>query len=412
MQAIAKWLEVFLQPKMLVILGYGFASGLPLLLTKDTLQAWMTKDGINIETVVWFSLVSLPYSLKVLWSPLVDRFTLPFLGRRRGWILLVQLALMVAIALMASQSPKQNLEALAILGVVVAFLSATQDIVVDAYRADILEKHEAGAGAGIAVLGYRLALLTTGALAFRLADRIGWQWVYLLMAGLMGIGIATTLWGKNPPSETIPAISLVEAVWQPFVEFLQRLTFKKGLLILLFIFLYRLSDSLVAVVAVPFLLSLGFSQTELGDIRGGIGLVATLVGTLAGGAVLSRIGINKSLWIFGILQAASNGFYWLLAQAGQNLPLMLVTVNVENFCTGLGTAALVGFLITICNQQFSATQYALLSSLVAFGRDVVVAPSGEIVKFLGWQGFFAVSIFASIPSLLLLPLFAPWEEEK
>ncbi len=412
MQKIYGWLEVFLQPKMLVIMGFGFASGLPLLLTKDTLQAWMTKDGINIETVVWFSLVSLPYSLKFLWSPLLDRFVPPFLGRRRGWILLVQISLMLAIALMASQSPKQNLELLAIMGVIVAFLSATQDIVVDAYRSDILEKHEAGAGAGIAVLGYRLALLTTGAVAFVLADVIGWQWAYLIMAGLMGIGVATTLWGKNPPAESPTKITLVDAVWKPLEEFFTRLTIKKGLFILLFILLYRLADSLVAVVATPFLLSLKFTQTELGAVRGGIGLVATLVGTLAGGAVLSKIGVNKSLWIFGILQAASNGFYWLLAVVGQNSAVMLLTVNVENFCTGLGTAAFVGFLITMCHPQFSATQYALLSSLVALSRDIVVAPSGEIVEFLGWQGFFALSIFAAVPGLVLLPLFAPWREEN
>jgi Major Facilitator Superfamily. len=412
MQNIFGWLEVFLQPKMMVIMGFGFASGLPLLLTKDTLQAWMTKDGINIETVVWFSLVSLPYSLKFLWSPLLDRFVPPFLGRRRGWILLVQIALMLAIALMASQSPKQSLELLAIMGVIVAFLSATQDIVVDAYRADILEEHEAGAGAGLAVLGYRIALLTTGAVAFALADVIGWQWAYLIMAGLMGIGVATTLYSKNPPAESPTTITLVDAVWKPLEEFFTRLTIKKGLFVLLFILLYRLADSLVAVVATPFLLSLKFTQTELGAVRGGIGLAATLVGTLAGGAVLSKIGVNKSLWIFGILQAASNGFYWLLAVVGQNFAMMLLTVNVENFCTGLGTAAFVGFLITMCHPQFSATQYALLSSLVALSRDIVVAPSGEIVEFLGWQGFFAMSILAAVPGLILLPLFAPWREEN
>ena len=412
MQNIFGWLEVFLQPKMLVIMGFGFASGLPLLLTKDTLQAWMTKDGIAIETVVWFSLVSLPYSLKFLWSPLLDRFVPPFLGRRRGWILLLQIALMLAIALMASQSPKQNLELLAIMGLIVAFLSATQDIVVDAYRADILEEHEAGAGAGLAVLGYRIALLTTGAVAFALADLIGWQWAYLIMAGLMGIGVATTLYSKNPPAESPTTITLVDAVWKPLEEFFTRLTIKKGLFILLFILLYRLADSLVAVVATPFLLSLEFTQTELGAVRGGIGLVATLVGTLAGGAVLSKIGVNKSLWIFGVLQAVSNGFYWLLAVVGQNSAVMLLTVNVENFCTGLGTAAFVGFLITMCHPQFSATQYALLSSLVALSRDIVVAPSGEIVEFLGWQGFFALSIFAAVPGLILLPLFAPWREEN
>lgn len=404
-------LSVFWQRKMWVILGFGFSSGLPLLLTKDTLQAWMTKDGIDIETVVWFSLVSLPYSLKFLWAPVVDRFVPPFLGRRRGWILVVQLLMMGSIGVMSRLSPARDLQLLAVMGVVVAFLSATQDIVVDAYRADILEPPEAGAGAGMAVLGYRIALLTTGSLAFVLADHWGWGGVYLLMAGFMALALIPTFWGSNPAHNQAPA-SLTEAVWLPLQEFFSRLCLKTGLLILLFILLYRLADSLVAVVATPFLLSLQFSQTDLGAIRGGVGLVATLVGTLAGGAILNYIGINRSLWIFGILQALSNLFYWLLAIVGGNFTLMVITVNVENFCTGMGTAAFVGFLITLCNPRFSATQYALLSSLVALSRDVVVAPSGELVQMMGWANFFLLSIGSALPGLCLLPWFAPWSGDR
>lgn len=401
-------LSVFWQRKMLVIMGFGFSSGLPLNLTKDTLQAWMTSDRIDIETVVWFSLVSLPYSLKFLWAPLVDRFVPPFLGRRRGWILLVQVLMVLAIGIMSSLAPRTSLQPLAVMAVVLAFLSATQDIVVDAYRADILEPNEAGAGAGMAVLGYRIALLSTGSLAFVLADRWGWSGAYLLMAGLMLLALVPTLGGKNPDSETQAPTSLTEAVWQPLQEFFARLELKTGLLILLFILLYRLGDALVAVVATPFLLGLKFSQTDLGAIRGGVGLMATLVGTLAGGAILSQIGINRSLWIFGILQAVSNLFYWLLSIVGGNFVMMVITVNVENFCTGMGTAAFVGFLISLCNPRFSATQYALLSSLVALSRDVVVSPAGELVQMMGWSNFFLLSIGLALPGLCLLPLFAPW----
>ncbi|MFN3926116.1 MAG: AmpG family muropeptide MFS transporter [Pseudanabaenaceae cyanobacterium] len=408
---MGKWLAglaVFLQRKMLVILGFGFVSGLPLLLTKDTLQAWLTSQGLAVDQVVLLSLVGLPYSLKFLWSPLVDRFVPPVLGRRRGWILLMQIGMTVAIALMAGQNPKDSLQWLAILALVVSLLSATQDIGVDAYRADILLPHEAGAGAGMAVLGYRIALLTTGTVAFALADRVGWQTVYGLLAGLMGLTVLITLWGENPPNDSSAPVSLVDAVWQPLAEFWQRLGGLRALLVLLFVLLYRLGDSLVAIVTIPFLQDfLQFSQTDIGLVRGAVGLTATIAGTLVGGAILSQLGIYRSLWLFGILQGATNFAYWVLAGVGHNLPLIIVTINIENFCTGMGTAAFVGFLLTMCNPTFSATQYAVLSSLVAFSRDVMVAPAGFLVKAIGWHNFFLGTIAAAVPALLLLTLFAP-----
>jgi PAT family beta-lactamase induction signal transducer AmpG len=404
-------LQVFQSRKMAALLFLGFASGLPLFLTSKTLQAWMSIEGVNLGAIGLFSLVGLPYSLKFIWSPLIDRFVPPFLGRRRGWLVLMQGALLVAIAAMALQQPRQALQLLAINALLIAFFSASQDIAFDAYRTDVLEPLEMGAGAAIAVLGYRIALIVTGSLAFILADHIPWPTVYLLMSGLMAIGLFTSIWAPEPRNPRTPPASLADAVSLPFIEFFQRSGLVRGLLILLFIVLYKLGDALVNNMSTPFLLpktGLGFSQTEIGAIQGGMGLLATIVGTLAGGAILSQIGINRSLWVFGGLQAVSNLAYFVLALVGKNYSFLVLTINIENFCAGLGTAAFVAFLMSLCNPSFSATQYALLSSLMAVSRDILVAPAGTLAKATGWPLFFLISIVTALPGLLLLPIFAPW----
>jgi PAT family beta-lactamase induction signal transducer AmpG len=392
---------------MAALILLGFSSGLPLFLTSKTLQAWMTVEKVDLTAIGLFSLVGVPYSLKFLWSPLLDWFTLPFLGRRRGWLIVIQIGLLIAIAAMSLQQPKQALQFLAINAVVIAFLSATQDIAADAYRTDILEPLEMGAGAAVFVLGYRVALLLTGSLALILADRIAWSSVYLFMSVGMGLGIIATLFAPEP-KEINPPTSLTEAVILPFGEFIQRQGLVQAKLTLLFIVLYKLGDSFVNNMSTPFLLQTGFTQTDIGAIQGGMGLVATIVGTLAGGAFLSKIGLNRSLWVFGALQAVSNLAYLILAQVGKNYQFLLLTINIENFCAGLGTAAFVSFLMSMCNQRYSATQYALLSSFMAVSRDILVAPAGSLAKSTGWPLFFVISIFAAVPGLLLLPLFAPW----
>lgn len=402
------WLQVFLQPKMAALLLLGFSSGLPLFLTSKTLQAWLTEEQVSLTAIGLFSLVGLPYSLKFLWSPLVDRYVPPFLGRRRGWLVITQAALLVAIAAMALVNPKQALQPLAILCLVIAFLSATQDIAVDAYRTDILEELEMGSGAAINVLGYRIALLLTGGLALVLADQLPWPTVYLLMSGLMIVGLVTAVRAPEPILRDRPPESLADAIRLPFIEFFQRSGWLQGVSILVFIVLYKLGDALVGNMSTPFLLQTGFSKTAVGAVQGGLGLLATIVGVLTGGAILAKIGINRSLWVFGGLQAISNLTYYLLAQVGQNYPLMVVAINIENFCAGLGTAAFVAFLMSLCNQRFSATQYALLSSLFAVGRDVLSAPAGKLAEVTGWPGFFLVSLVIALPGLLLLPVFAPW----
>ena len=411
MKATQSLLQVFQSRKMAAILLLGFSSGLPLYLTSKTLQAWMTDAKVDLTAIGLFSLMSLPYSLKFLWSPLLDRFIPPFLGRRRGWLVITQVGLFLAIAAMALQNPAQALQLLAINAFVIAFLSASQDIAVDAYRTDVLEEPEMGAGAAIYVLGYRVALIATGSLALILADRISWAAVYLLMAVLMGIGLIAAITAPEPTLRDRPPASLSDAIRLPFQEFFQRLGVLRTVLILGFIVLYKLGDALVGNMATPFLLTIGFTKTDVGAIQGGMGLVATIVGALTGGAVLSKIGINRSLWVFGGLQAISNLAYFVLAQMGQNYPFMVTAINIENFCAGLGTAAFVAFLMSLCNQRFSATQFALLSSLMAVSRDILAAPAGGLAKATGWPGFFLISLGVALPGLLLLPFFAPWNAQ-
>ena len=407
---ISAYLQVFRSQKMAALLFLGFASGLPLLLTSRTLQAWMTTEGVDLKSIGLFSLVALPYSLKFLWSPLLDRYLPPLLGRRRGWILIAQICLTLAIGFMAFQQPKQSLELLAINALLIAFFSATQDIAYDAYRTDILEKWEMGAGVAIGVLGYRLALILTGSIALILADHFPWPLVYLFLAGLMALTIIWSFFAPaTPPRDDTPQ-TLLEAVWLPFWEFFQRYQIGQGIGILAFIVLYRLGDALVNNMVTPFLLKTGFSQTDIGAIQGGMGMIATMVGVLLGGSLLSRWGINRSLWIFGVLQAVSNLAYFILANLGQNYPFMVLAINIENFCGGLVTAAFVAFLMSLCNARFTATQFALLSSLMAFSRDILVAPAGVLAEEIGWQWFFLITVIAALPGLALLPLFAPWQE--
>lgn len=457
MKATQSWLQVFQSRKMLAILLLGFSSGLPFALTDDAFRAWMTKAELNLSTIGWFSLVSLPYSLKFFWSPFLDRFVPPFLGRRRGWMAIAQVGLFVAIAaialqmatipnLSAAQRPV-GLQLLAFTALILAFLSATQDIAIDAYRSDVLEERELGAGAAITILGYRLALLLTGWIAFTLADKLTWAVVYGLLALLIAIGLVASFAAPEPqrrraarvpeptesaPDDDRPPDSLRQAIVLPFLEFFRRLGWQQALLILGFIILFKLGDAMVAKMAVPFLggKGLGFSDTDIGTIRQGIGLFTTIAGTLAGGAALSQLGINRSLWVFGGLQALSNLGYLVLAIAGKSYPVMVAAINIENFCGGLGTAGFLGFLMSLCNPRFSATQFALLSSLMAVGRDLLAGPfSGELAQrtqqltqaevsaipaFLqtasqpGWVLFFLITLVAALPGLLLLPVFAPW----
>lgn len=400
------------QPKMAALLVLGFSSGLPLWLTDRTLKAWMTTANVDLTTIGFFSLVALPYSLKFLWAPLLDRFVPPFLGRRRGWLVITQILLFIAIAAMASHDPARGLQALAVNAILIAVFSASQDVAGDAYRIDILDEREMGAGTATWVLGYRIALLVTGSLAFILADQMSWQTVYLLLSTLMLVGMVAVFLAPEPVLRDAPPQSLRDAVVLPFHEFFTRSGIGRGILVLGFIVLYRYSDGIAASMATPFLLKTGYTQVEIGVVLGGAGLLATIVGTLAGGAALGRLGINKMLWIVVVLQAVSNLGYYFLSITPKNQSYLFGVIVVENFVSGLVTAALLSFLMAMCNKRFSATQFALLSSLMAASRDILVAPAGAVAEAAGWPSFFLITIAAGLPALLLLPLIAPWSREN
>jgi PAT family beta-lactamase induction signal transducer AmpG len=402
--------DVFRSRKMAAILLLGFCSGLPLYLTSRTLQAWMTVAGVNLTAIGLFSLVSLPYSLKFLWAPVIDRFSIPLLGRRKGWLLVTQIALGIAIAGMAFAEPSASLRFVALTALGIALLSATQDITIDAYTTDISSASEVGAASGTKVLGYRVAMIASGAGALVLADWVSWQSVYLVFGAAMCFLAVLSTRVDEPPVDARPPASLHDAIRMPLMDFFKRTGAGRGTYILIFIMLYRLGDSMINNMTTSFLLQTGFTQTDIGLVQGGIGLAATIVGVLAGGAAMARLGVNRALWIFGALQAASNLAYLALAYVGKQYSVMLGAIVVENICYGLATAALVGFIMTLCNPRFSATQYALLSSLIAVGRDVVASPSGAIAQATGWPAFFALSVVAAVPGMLLLPFFAPWRK--
>jgi PAT family beta-lactamase induction signal transducer AmpG len=404
-------IRIFGQPKMAILLLLGFSSGLPFYLTSKTLQAWMTTAKVDLATIGFFSLVTLPYSLKFVWAPVMDRYVPPFLGRRRGWVLITQILLLLAIAAMSLHDPTQGLRMLAVNAIAIAFFSASQDISLDAYRTDVLENREMGAGAAVFVLGYRIAMITTGALAFFLADRMPWQTVYVILSTLILVGVVTTLFAPEPVLSDAPPRTLAEAVVLPFADFFQRVGLVRALFVLLFIVVYKYSDSLAGSMTTPFLLQAGFSQSEVGAVFLGAGVIATILGVLVGGAVIGKVGINRSLWIFVIVQGLSNLTYYGLSLAEKSHSLMVAAVVIENFGLGLVTAAMTAFLMSMCNKRFTATQFALLSSLMAASRDILVAPGGKVAESVGWPSFFLITVAMAIPPLLLLPFIAPWSRE-
>jgi PAT family beta-lactamase induction signal transducer AmpG len=398
--AAASYLEVFRNRRIGVVMLLGFSSGLPLALSGGTLQAWLAVAGVNIETIGLFALVGLPYTLKFLWSPLMDRFVPPFLGRRRGWMLATQMALMGAIAAMGSLSPENAPFALAALALILSFSSASQDIVIDAYRTDVLHEKERGAGAAVSVLGYRIAMLVSGALALILSDQIGWHSTYWVMASLMMVGMLATWIAPEPDGHIRPPKDLEEAVWGPLKDFFSR---HGAATLLLLIVLYKLGDAFAGTLTTAFLIrGVGFTATDVGTINKGLGMLATIGGALYGGALMARLGLYRALMLFGILQGVSNLTFMGLAMAGKSYGIMVLAVGVENLCGGMGTAAFVALLMALCNHRYTATQYALLSALAAVGRVFVGPPSGYIVEAVGWVAFFFLTFLVALPGLWLL----------
>jgi PAT family beta-lactamase induction signal transducer AmpG len=410
-----EYLEAFRNRRVGVVLLLGFASGLPLALTSGTLQAWMTVEGIDLKTIGIFTLVGLPYTWKFLWAPLMDRFVPPYLGRRRGWIAATQLTLMFGIAAMGVMDPKSVPWTLAALAVFVAFASASQDIVFDAYRTDVLRAPERGIGAAVSVLGYRIAMLVSGALALIIAGggefyglgtitAIGWSSTYLIMAGLMLIGMLTVLWAPEPEVTVVPPRTLEEAVYGPLREFFSR---PSAWALLALIILYKLGDAFAGSLSTAFLIrGAGFSPAEVGAINKGMGLIATIVGVLFGGTLMVRLGLYRSLLIFGILQAVSNLMFMWVAIAGKDYAVMASAVAVENVCGGMGTTAFVALLMSLCNARFTATQFALLSALASVGRVYVGPVAGYVTDptglDAGWAPFFFATFLTALPGVALV----------
>ena len=393
----------------------GLASGMPLALTGSTLSAWMVKEGVDIKTIGLFSLVGLPYAFKFLWSPLMDRYVPPFLGRRRGWMIITQLALIVTISAMGFFNPASAPFLIAAVALSLAFFSASQDIVLDAYRTEYLNPDERGAGVGVWIMGYRIAILISGGLALILSDHLSWKMVYCIMGLFMVIGCIATLVAPeplkiNPASEKVePPKSLYEAAVLPFMEFFRR---PGAFEVLLFIILYKLGDIAAAQMTTPYILRyIGFSGTELGTIYKGFGMAATIAGALMGGALMSRWPMKRSLFVFGVLQGVSILTFILLEFTGRQIWALAVVIGVENFCGGMGTSAYTAFLMGLCNRKFTATQYALLSSLMAVGRFVTGAPTGYLADAVGWVMFFVICTALALPGLLLLLRFNKWAVE-
>lgn len=392
----------------------GFFSGLPLALTAATLSAWLADAQIDRTTIGLFAAVATPYAFKFLWSPLMDGLRLPWLyqrlGRRRSWLFLTQILLAAALFMMGYGNPAQDAVFTAGAALLVALFSASQDIVIDAYRVESLAAHEQGAGAAMATFGYRMGLLVSGAGALWLADKVGWQTTYGIMAVIMSSALLLTIMMKEPSLDVMKTsqapdngASLAQFVARYVVAPLRDMARRPyWQAIVLFIILYKLGDAFMGVMLNPFLIDIGFAKTQIAAVVKLYGLIATLLGAFAGGAVVARFGMYRALLVCGFLHMLTNLLMVVQAQLGAHLPFLAFSISLENFTGGMGTAAFIAYLSALCKVHYTATQYALLSSLAAFGRTWLATPSGAIADMLGWQGFFVVASLLALPSLILL----------
>jgi len=400
-------LKLIFSRRMMVSFLMGFSCGLPLLLTSTLLQAWMKKAGIDLTMIGLMALVGLPYTVKFLWAPFLDRFTISSLGRRRGWLLLAQIALVFSIAGLGFINPAQDPLIMVLAALLVTFSSASQDIVVDAYRREDLADEELGLGSSFYINGYRIGMLLASGGGLILADFLSFKTAYMIMAACMLPTIITTLLTPEPSIAAGTPKTMREAIVEPLSEYFSR---ENAVLILAFVLLYKLGDTMASAITTPFYLDLGFSMKEIGAIVKIFGLGATISGSLIGGVLMLRLGINRSLWIFGFLQGISVAGFAVLARIGYSLPALSGVIAFENLTGGMGTAAYAAFMASITNKKFTATQYALLSSLMGVPRVIVSAPTGFLAKHMGWENFFIFCVLSAVPGMLLLLKFAPWNQ--
>ncbi len=402
-------LNIVFSRRMLVAFLMGFSGGLPLLLTMGVLQAWMKEGGVDLTWIGMITLVQIPYTWKFLWAPFLDRFIPPFLGRRRGWLLMSQIALMAAIVGLGYSDPVKNTWMMIVAAVLVAFFSATQDIVIDAYRREDLPDAELGLGSSMYVYGYRLGMLLASGGGMILADYISFSQVYFIMAFCLLPGVITTLLTPEPKVSVGIPRTMREAVVNPLLDYFSR---NGALWILAFILLYKIGDTMASAITTPFYLEIGFSKTEIGTVVKFFGTAATLAGAALGGLLLLKLGINRGLWIFGILQALSTAGFAVLARIGYNISMLSGVIAFENLSSGMGTAAFVAFMASITNKKFTATQYALLTSLMGLPRALASSVTGFMAKNIGWEEFFIGCTLIAIPGMLLLLKFAPWNSQS
>jgi PAT family beta-lactamase induction signal transducer AmpG len=403
-------MQVLLNRRMLICVFLGFTSGLPLFILVNLLLVWLRSGGVDLKTLGLFALIGFPYTWKFLWAPLMDRYALPALGRRRGWMLATQLLLLVCIALFGTLSPATDLQAIAGLTVAVAFLSASQDIVIDAYRREILSDEEQGLGTAIHVNAYKLAGLVPGSLALILADLLPWDMVFVITALFMLPGIVLTLLVAEPATRGAPPRNLEEAVVLPFREFIRRDGVRQALLVLGFIFLYKLGDSMATSLASVFYLDIGFTKTQIGIVAKNAGLWSSVAGGLIGGLWMLKLGINRALWIFGFVQWVAILGFALLTQTGPNIWVLGAVIGFEAFGVGLGTAAFTAYIARTTDPRYTATQFALFTSLASVPRTFANAATGYLVAEWGWLNFFWLCTLLAAPGMLLLVKIAPWRE--
>lgn len=389
--------------RMLSMLLVGYSSGLPLLLIGSTLQAWMTDEGVDLTAIGLVSLLGLPYVFKFLWAPLLDRFQLPFLSRRKGWMLLFQILLVICIVGLSFTNPKTDVTMVCVWAFMISFFSASQDVVLDAYRREILPDEELGLGSSLYITGYRLAMLVSGALALILADTIPWKDVYMWLAFFMAPSILFTVFAPKENTHIAIPANLKEAVVGPLKDFFTR---RGAWIMLLFILMYKVGDSMASNMTTPFILDIGYSKTDIGTVAKTFGMVATILGGIIGGSMMLKLNMKLSLIFFGILQAVSTLGFSILPSLPVTFGSLAAVIAFENLASGMGTAAYAAYMATLTNKQFTATQYALLTALMGIPRVILASPTGWMSKVMGWEMFFVVCTVVAIPGLLLLiPVF-------
>lgn len=412
------WLQPLLNRRMLLCVFTGFSSGLPLYLLLNLLPAWLRSEGVDLKTIGLFALIQFPYTWKFLWAPLLDRYVPP-LGRRRGWMLLTQIGLLFSIAALGFLSPAAALESIVWLTVAIALFSATQDIALDAFRREILPERELGLGNSVHVNAYRIAGLVPGSLSLILADHLPWAQVFVITALFMLPGLLLALFAAEPVVARSAPKTLREAVVEPFHEFITRAGWREAALILAFIFLYKLGDSMCTALATPFYLDMGFAKSQIGVVAKNAGLWPAVIGGLLGGLWMVKIGINRALWLFGVVQLLSIfGFAWLAwlgpraAVGAAELAQLALVIGFEALGVGLGTAAFVAFIARATNPLYTATQFALFTSLAAVPRTFINATTGTLVEQMGWFNFFLLCAALAVPGMLLLLKVAPWQKNN